>query len=83
MCVFVSSTLQDDLFDSLHWFESVNEYLERKVADTTAAMKKRNSPEEDVQHHQLSIKRYRSIQLEYELLFYSFSGARIFFRESR
>ena len=105
----------DVLFDSLHWFDSVQTYVKHKHAELqkdmdklkkangSAANKAKAAPakgakaaaakgakaaaavedsEEDEEVAQLSvqIKKWATIQREFELLFYTFSGARIFFQ---
>jgi len=75
---------QDDDFDSLHWFDSVKQHInkKKKEIETVKLQKtKTKGAEEDLQHFQLTAKRLAAIQLEFELLFYSFTGARIFFRD--
>jgi len=54
----------------------------KKEIETLKQQKtKQKGAEEDLQHFQLTAKRLAAIQLEFELLFYSFTGARIFFRD--
>jgi len=75
---------QDDDFDSLHWFDSVRQHIGRKkkeIENVKTEKKKTKGAEEDLQHFQITAKRLAAIQLEFELLFYSFTGARIFFRD--
>jgi WASH complex subunit 7 len=68
---------QNDEFNTLHWFESVNSYVERKKAQLS-----RPESGNDSETIAISSKRLMSLKKEYELLFYSFSGSRIFFRDS-
>jgi hypothetical protein len=66
---------QDEEFDSLHWFDSVMLHINKRrqeISDQKSKSNKRN--EEDMQHFQLTSKRLASLQLEFELLFYSFTG---------
>jgi len=75
---------QDGEFDSLHWFDSVRQHIAKKkkeIENVKMDKKKSKGSEEDVQHFQITAKRLAAIQLEFELLFYSFTGARIFFRD--
>mgnify|MGYP001064344483 FL=1 len=76
---------QDAEFDSLHWFESAHNALTAQKAaleaDITAAQRARNKAF-DVEHAQLSIKRIEAVLVEFELLSFSFTGARVFFRDS-
>lgn len=62
---------QDAQFDSLHWFDSIEAALTTKRENIGGKG-----------HHGLkaSVNRLESIEKEFDLLFYSFSGARIFFR---
>eukprot|EP01006_Ploeotia_vitrea_P049070 TRINITY_DN67306_c3_g4_i3.p1 TRINITY_DN67306_c3_g4~~TRINITY_DN67306_c3_g4_i3.p1 ORF type:complete len:1284 (+),score=789.38 TRINITY_DN67306_c3_g4_i3:263-4114(+) len=72
---------QDELFDSLHWFDSANDVLDQRLAALSKqAAGTRNN--EDKQHMQLSAKRLAKTKHEFELLFYSLSGARIFFNDT-
>jgi len=77
---------QDEDFDSLHWFDAVNAHIEKKTNEINAmkaavSQKKGPEKEEDIQHVQITSKRLASLRLEFEMLFYSFTGARIFFRD--
>jgi len=78
---------QDADFDALHWFDSVRQHIARKkkeienVKSEKKKIKGAAAAEEDLQHFQITAKRLAAIQLEFELLFYSFTGARIFFRD--
>jgi len=86
---------QDDAFNSLHWFDSVNEYiasrrnesnntLRQQVQANRAAKNATNKGhgEEEFQQQQVNVKKMGSYQTEFDLLFYSFSGATIFFQET-
>jgi len=74
---------QDVDFDSLHWFDSVKQHItkKKKEIDSVKVKAKNKNEQEDLQHFQITAKRLAAIQLEFELLGYSFTGARIFFRE--
>jgi len=66
-------------FDSLHWFQSVRDKYKRdkeQVLKTSAG----RSDEKLQQTMSLTVKRLDQYLQEYELLFYSLSSARIFFR---
>jgi WASH complex subunit 7 len=70
---------QNKDFDSLHWFEAVaKRYAEeqKQVMANTKQMKK-----EDQQTTQLTMKKLQRQLMEFDLLKYSFSGARIFFKD--
>jgi WASH complex subunit 7 len=74
---------QDQDFDSLHWFESVRAYVEgKKVELANGAKRATRASEEDSQQFQLTTKRLEHSAKEFELLSYSFVGARIFFKAS-
>jgi len=73
---------QDAAFDSLHWFNAVKDFVNEKKAEIAAQKKQRSRANStDMQHVQLTIKRLSNIRREFELLYYSFTGARIFFSE--
>ena len=71
---------QYEAMDALHWFDSVSAKLKSERDKLAILQKTRN--QEELQTIQLSILRLNNIQAEFELLFFSFSGARIFFKES-
>jgi WASH complex subunit 7 len=75
---------QNAEFDSLHWFESLaekfsgeNEKLEKLV---DAEKRGARRTDKDQQTAQLTLKKNNLFLHEFELLEYSFSGARIFFK---
>jgi WASH complex subunit 7 len=78
---------QWDDFDSLHWWDSINIWIKAKLQSIAqeqaeSASKKKKTAQQaelDLQHTQVTRKKLDAVQLENELLFYSFSGARIFF----
>ncbi len=74
---------QDEDFDSLHWFESVTLHLKKQRADLEVVMQqsKNKGKTFDISHTQVAIKRVDAIMVEFELLSYSLTGARIFFRD--
>eukprot|EP00808_Paulinella_micropora_P028631 g2536.t1 len=88
---------QDEEFDGLHWFESVALHLEKKLQEAeqlkaqTLKKKPAKKTEDEAASSQrftsieqalMTEKRLRATQMEFELLFYSFTGARICFREN-
>ena len=98
---------QNDAFNSLHWFESVNNHIATRKnegaklkANMAAAQKSRPSgassksdsakgaaaasskqQEEELLQHQVTMKKLSNVQMEFDLFFYSFSGATIFFQD--
>jgi hypothetical protein len=62
----------------LHWFEEV----QRKFSDEQNKLQQEMSKQkkEDQQTSQLAKARLRNHQMEFELLRFSFDGARIFFK---
>jgi WASH complex subunit 7 len=70
---------QNKDFDSLHWFESVTRRYEEEQQAVINASKSKTK--EDQQTVQLTLKKFKRQLLEFELLKYSFSGARIFFKD--
>ncbi|XP_033098788.1 WASH complex subunit 4-like isoform X2 [Anneissia japonica] len=67
-------------FDSLHWFHSVR----RKYAQEKEGVKKAQVEDEKLmQTGSLTIKRLETYQREFDLLYYSLSSARIFFRADK
>lgn len=83
---------QNEAFESLHWFDSVNQYIQLKrkeLAEQEAQRKKKakarsgyGDDDDDVQYSQLTVKRLEAIQKELDMFFYSFTGAQIFFQEA-
>ena len=74
---------QDDEFNSLHWFESVEHYIARRRHEVNKAKAGRRPTEEEAQMMQLSNKRLDALHQEMELLRWTFNGARIFFRDPK
>jgi len=70
---------QNKEFDSLHWFEAVTKRYEEEQRNVIASNKQRSK--DDQQTTQLTIKKLKTHLMEFELLKYSFSGARIFFKD--
>eukprot|EP01119_Soliformovum_irregulare_P013331 TRINITY_DN3530_c0_g1_i1.p1 TRINITY_DN3530_c0_g1~~TRINITY_DN3530_c0_g1_i1.p1 ORF type:complete len:1148 (+),score=441.88 TRINITY_DN3530_c0_g1_i1:162-3605(+) len=70
---------QDKQWDSLHWFEEVhNVYGEMIKKEQMSAEKKKK---EEQQTSILTVAKHKGYQMEYELLRFSFDGARIFFND--
>jgi len=71
-------------FDSLHWFQSVGDHYEsekRKVAEQKSKLASAGKSDERLQQSMnLTVKRLETYQREFQLLDYSLSSARIFFR---
>lgn len=75
---------QNAKFDSLHWFESVSNLYTKEFAKLKNQIKERKQKvkqEEELQTMKLTVNRVKSLMREFELLFYSFQGARVFFRD--
>eukprot|EP01137_Pigoraptor_chileana_P013132 Opistho-2@66313 len=70
-------------FDSLHWFQSVTDKYEQEKIKLTESRKKGKDDEKLQQTMVLTMKRLETYQQEFELLYYSLSGARIFFRAKK
>ncbi|XP_055882277.1 WASH complex subunit 4-like isoform X2 [Biomphalaria glabrata] len=66
-------------FDSLHWFQSVRDKF-KKDKEQVLKQSSNRSDEKLQQTMSLTVKRLEQYLQEYELLFYSLSSARIFFR---
>jgi len=67
-------------FDSLHWFDSVADYYGSEVQklDSQQQGKKKNDEQQSIVLTKQKLLRYRK---EFELLYFSLTGARVFFRE--
>src|SRR5689334_10941446 len=81
---YILKLLEQDMeFDGLHWWDSVTSYLNKRRQDIAEqkVSKVKKPTEEDLQHLMLTQKKLQILQTEFELLFYSFTGARIFFRD--
>jgi len=70
-------------FDSLHWFQSVREKYLREKQQIQKQQTTSKVDEKLQQTMQLTIKRLDIYQQEFELLYYSLSSARIFFRAAK
>ena len=71
---------QNGQMDALHWFDSVTARLKGERQKLAELAKSKN--DEDKQTLQLSLTRLNNLEAEFEMLFFSFSGARVFFREA-
>ena len=71
-------------FDSLHWFDSIKEKFgkENIKLDRLVQLEKRGAKRtsKEQQTAQLTLKKNKLFLTEFQLLEYSFSGARIFFK---
>jgi len=70
---------QNKDFDSLHWFESVKKRYEQDQIAVHNSVK--NKSKEDTQTAQITLKKLAIHMQEFDLLKYSLSGARIFFKD--
>jgi WASH complex subunit 7 len=70
---------QNKDFDSLHWFESVKKRFEHDRHNVVAAAKTKSK--EDQLTAQVTLDKLAVHMNEFDLLKYSFSGARIFFKD--
>ncbi|XP_071816027.1 WASH complex subunit 4-like [Apostichopus japonicus] len=66
-------------FDSLHWFHSVKYHYNKEKEK----VKKQQGDEKLQQTSSLTIKRLETYQREFDLLYYSLSSARVFFRADK
>eukprot|EP01100_Stratorugosa_tubuloviscum_P013891 TRINITY_DN7156_c0_g1_i1.p1 TRINITY_DN7156_c0_g1~~TRINITY_DN7156_c0_g1_i1.p1 ORF type:complete len:1131 (+),score=465.04 TRINITY_DN7156_c0_g1_i1:117-3509(+) len=69
-------------FDALHWFDSVTHFFESKQQKVVVSLSNKNLRKEEQQTAQLTINKYKNYLRECELLRYSFSGARIFYKDT-
>lgn len=78
---YINSLLdQNNEFDSLQWFETVNKYLfnEKKIIESNSE----GEDEKFIQTKALTLKRLDERIAEFQLLYYSLSGARVFFKQN-
>lgn len=78
---YINSLLnQNNEFDSLQWFETVNKHLynEKKIAEFS----NEGEDEKLKQTRALTLKRLAERTAEFQLLYYSLSGARVFFKQN-
>lgn len=71
---------QNKEFDSLHWFNSVSKHYGEQMHKASVQAKTSEKKEEQ-QSGILTQNKLRNYINEFELLNFSFSGARIFFRD--
>lgn len=74
---------QHNAFGSLHWFNSVFAHIaaQRKDTEEKMARMNRRGASEDAQTLQITLKKWETYQLEFELLSFTFAGARVLFKE--
>ena len=85
---YVLSVLrQNEKFESLHWFDSVTDEFRRaeqelstEIAAGRAAGGGGGAADEKQAQHALRLRKLRHRKVEFDLLYYAFNGARIFFR---
>jgi WASH complex subunit 7 len=70
---------QNGKFESLHWFDSLTDEFKEQERQLNAA---RAAPrdQDDLAQHSLRMRKLRNRKAEFDLLYYAFNGARIFFR---
>ncbi|KZC07226.1 PREDICTED: WASH complex subunit 7 [Dufourea novaeangliae] len=71
---------QSSELDSLHWFKTVEEHL--SMEKQAAGNKNDHGDEKLQQTRALTLKRLKERSAEFQLLYYSLSGARVFFKQS-
>jgi len=71
---------QNAQFDSLHWFEAVHHQYKLNKEKSEAALAS-GRKREDADTLALTLRRLAAYQREFELLYYSFSSAKAFFRD--
>lgn len=71
-------------FDSLHWFQSVQDKYAKEKADVMASLNRGTVRDEKLQQTMnLTMKRLNTYQQEFELVYFSLNSARIFFRADK
>jgi len=73
---------QDDDFDALGWFSSVKQHYEDEQRREILIIKESKNDEKLEQTSKLTAKRFHDQMLEFELLRYNLSSARIFFQRN-
>jgi len=66
-------------YESLHWFEEVNDHYNEEVKKLQALMSKQKKDEQ--QASMLTQKKLKGLQMEFDLLHFSLSGASVFFKQ--
>ncbi|XP_068718075.1 WASH complex subunit 4-like [Montipora capricornis] len=71
-------------FDSLHWFQSVQDKYAKEKAEVVASLNRGTVRDEKLQQTMsLTLKRLNTYQQEFELVYFSLNSARIFFRADK
>lgn len=71
-------------FDSLHWFQSVQDKYAKEKAEVVASLNRGTARDEKLQQTMsLTLKRLNTYQQEFELVYFSLNSARIFFRADK
>ncbi|XP_065176385.1 WASH complex subunit 4-like [Sycon ciliatum] len=70
-------------FDSLHWFQSVKAKYRREKTELRASRQRGRDDDKLQQTMSFTVKRLDQCEQEFDLLFYSLSSARIFFRADK
>lgn len=71
-------------FDSLHWFQSVQDKYAKEKAEVMASLNRGTVRDEKLQQTMnLTMKRLNTYQQEFELVYFSLNSARIFFRADK
>ncbi|XP_031573328.1 WASH complex subunit 4-like [Actinia tenebrosa] len=70
-------------FDSLHWFQSVQDKYEKEKREVRASLERGVKDEKLQQTMNLTLKRLSTYQQEFELVYFSLNSARIFFRADK
>ena len=80
-CAFLLRVLDlyDD-FDSLHWWEEVENWLSAKDQNLQQRKQSAAQNDDDEEEWNLSYKRNMALSKEWKLLFFGFQASRIFFR---
>ncbi|KAJ4462623.1 putative WASH complex subunit 4 [Paratrimastix pyriformis] len=81
LAFFVQLLDQNTQFDSLHWFASVAAHLKSEEDRIREQLRTARRPQDELQTLQLTLRRSEAYRNEFNMLFFSFSGARIFFKD--
>eukprot|EP01047_Picozoa_sp_COSAG01_P040715 COSAG01_NODE_3445_length_6086_cov_363.571071_3_plen_1069_part_00 len=68
-----------DRFDSLHWFDSLTD--EFRDQERSLAQSRSGGGSDDQAQQQLRLRKLRNRKVEFDMLYFAFNGARIFFRK--
>jgi len=66
-------------YESLHWFEEVNDHYNEEIKKLQMLMSKQKKDEQ--QASMLTQKKLKGLQMEFDLLHFSLSGASVFFKQ--